>query len=426
MNSTDVLKIAKWLGGDKCQPDADQGNQGPPGGGSGSLGIHARNVSLLRPDGSIVEHFAPDDLAKFTRLLRWQRQRGARLLLPDERVARCVWVRVKPMVETWKERKVKRAHYRGLVTCASVWMCPICAAKITERRRVELQETIDKARELGLMVWMVTITLQHTPKDKYKKLVDDLRAAWRRVRGGVGWQAIAARYQIQGIVTALEFTVSVENGGHPHLHALMFSKLNEKEFNSDEFKNIIACRYGNILKKNFKRYASAVYGVDVQVGDDKVGDYVAKLGTEKQEEKSTWTLSHEMTKGHMKSGLDVGQHYAPFQLIDLYLANKDKQARAMFIEYAYAFKGKRQITGLTPIRKKFGLSASMTDEVVAEMDEPDSYKFAAFTPGQWATIKRSGQRGLLLEVASDADYQTFRKYLLQMGIVLEWKGEDPK
>ena len=33
----------------------------------------------------------------------------------------------------------KAAHYSGLVTCGSIWPCPVCASRIQERRRPEVQ-----------------------------------------------------------------------------------------------------------------------------------------------------------------------------------------------------------------------------------------------------------------------------------------------
>lgn len=44
---------------------------------------------------------------------------------------------------------VCRAHYFGLQACASLWTCPICAAKISECRRVELQEGMAAAKARG-------------------------------------------------------------------------------------------------------------------------------------------------------------------------------------------------------------------------------------------------------------------------------------
>lgn len=381
------------------------------------LGINASIASALRPKGAEVEQFSGDDRAKFNRLLRWQRQSAARDLLKDERVSKCIWVRVLPLVEVWKSRDLQKpnAYYKGLYTCGSVWMCPVCAAKITERRRIELQEVIDASHEIGELVFMVTLTMQHTKRDKYAEITQAIRDAWREVRSGRGWQRIKQEFEIVGVITSLEFTCSLDNGGHPHFHVLMFSKC--KKISADSVRDLLSSRYTEILKgKKLKRYASAEHGVKVQIGDAHVGDYVAKFGSDKE---STWGLAAEMTKGAVKSaGLKHGEHYTPFQLLD---ASKmgDKQAGKMFQEYAQAFKGKHQIGGLSQQRKRLGLSQAMSDEEIAEAGQVDAFRMLGLIDQQWAKIRRGGMRGMLLEVVRDADYETVSKYLHQRGVYVD-------
>jgi hypothetical protein len=353
--------------------------------------------------------------------MRWSRQEVARELLPKERVNKCLWFRVGTYAEIWKLKdkalEYARAHYRGLMMCGSVWMCPICAAKITERRRLELQETIDAGYDFGLIVFMVTLTLQHGRQEKYKIVLDALRDAWRKVRGGRGWIEIKQKYQIVGIVTALEFTVSIDNGGHPHLHVLMFSRLAPGAIDADQLRDDISKRYDAVLKKH-SRYASPDHGVMVQLGDAQVGDYVAKFGREKENE-STWGLAAEMTKGMMKRGrLEAGEHYTPFQLLDM-ARMEDKQAAAMFQEFAHAFKGKHQIGGLSQVRKMLGLSKALSDEEIAEAGEEKTFKFVQLLDQQYAIIRSKGLRGTALEVASQVGYEGFKVWAGTHGINLE-------
>src|SRR4051794_16390042 len=71
------------------------------------------------------------------RQVRWQLQREARALLPDERVAFCMRRIQATTVDVLYSPQHKSAHYGGLMVCGSVWVCPLCAAKISEHRRVE-------------------------------------------------------------------------------------------------------------------------------------------------------------------------------------------------------------------------------------------------------------------------------------------------
>src|SRR5690349_16250907 len=77
---------------------------------------------------------------------RFYLQSFARSLLPDERVASCLRVIAphKTHVEIHKSKVTKRARYKNLMVCGSVWQCPVCASYISEVRRKELSGAINK------------------------------------------------------------------------------------------------------------------------------------------------------------------------------------------------------------------------------------------------------------------------------------------
>ena len=83
-------------------------------------------------------------------------------------------------VGVWKCEKHGTAHYSGLQTCGSVWSCPICAAKITERRRLEVQDAINQHRQAGGEVQLLTLT---TPMAG--AMISGSSSSGRRRRSGV-------------------------------------------------------------------------------------------------------------------------------------------------------------------------------------------------------------------------------------------------
>lgn len=101
-----------------------------------------------------------------SRRLKYRLQRTAARLRPSERVALChrlvhnsaAGVRV-------LRSQDGRAHLDGVQTCGSVWMCPVCAAKITEKRRQELQTMIDAHRANGGQLLFLTLTIPHQRHD---------------------------------------------------------------------------------------------------------------------------------------------------------------------------------------------------------------------------------------------------------------------
>ena len=38
----------------------------------------------------------------------------------------------------------KKAHWSNVQRCGSIWICPVCAKQITEKRREELKNGIDR------------------------------------------------------------------------------------------------------------------------------------------------------------------------------------------------------------------------------------------------------------------------------------------
>ena len=133
-----------------------------------------------------AENGIPDLLQR--RVMRYILQSAARELLPGERVAKCLRVMVPARVipdmgVTWHQtsggagrvqvlysKKRARAFYGNLAQCASVWHDPVCASKITERRRVEMAKALEWSSFYQVMV---TRTFQHTREDKLADLRKD-------------------------------------------------------------------------------------------------------------------------------------------------------------------------------------------------------------------------------------------------------------
>lgn len=101
-----------------------------------------------------------------SRRMKYRLQRMAAKLRPSERVA-CCHRMVKDSAAGVRILRSKdgRAYFDGVQTCGSVWLCPVCAAKITERRRNELQELIDAHRVAGGSLLFLTLTIPHQRHD---------------------------------------------------------------------------------------------------------------------------------------------------------------------------------------------------------------------------------------------------------------------
>lgn len=386
----------------------------------GSLGINTRFASNLnKTSDSALAIFgrinaetklSPKERAAQNRLIRWQRQSVAAGIMYDQRVAKCYRVRIKPFVEVLYSPKIKKAHYGGLMICGSVWMCPICSAKITERRRLEL-ESVDAT---GLSCFMVTLTLQHSRDDWLKDVRDHLTKTWSKMKSGRWWKKFQHDFLIMGSVTVTEVTYGLEAGWHPHKHVLVWSRLEYRKVKTEAIKERISDRFEYILAKA-GRYVSPIHGVDVRKGNDFIHEYVAKFGYEPKNK--GWSLAAEITKAPTKIGLKNGNHYTPFQLLDLCLAGS-RQAGRLFRDYACAMKGTRQLVWSRHTRKMFGLDQELSDEEIAAQQEQEGFLLSLLKPEHWRVILRKEKRAALLEVANTGNYEYLRVFLASLGVEL--------
>ena len=373
---------------------------------SARLGINANLTSALDLD----------EQGKQIRLLRWERLKTARRLMPKERVARCVWAKVAHFVEMWKSKSGKPGHFRKIYTCGSRAMCPICAAKITERNKQDLQKAINAAYELGWFVFMVTLTIEHHKHEPFKKVLNELVKSISRLRGRRWWYRMIEEYEIEGSVTALEDTYGLDNGHHPHKHILFFTRREMSDDDCKQFENKIKEIYKEILMK-YGRWMSNEHGVKVSSGGEYLAEYIAKFG---HEPKDKWTLAHEMTKGGQKiGGLRKGKdaRYTPFQLLD-HAALGDIDAAKAFQEYAVVMKGKAQLTWSDKLRSKLGLDTELTEEEVAEMnDDKDSRAFALADFGAWHKIRTIPHE--TCEAIQTMEFEAFKNFMYDQKIYIE-------
>jgi hypothetical protein len=151
----------------------------------------------IRQDLDISRHKQESD----RRLGRWRMQREAQKLLPDERVAFCMRRIQATSVDVLYSSTRQSAHYGGLMVCGSIWVCPLCAAKISELRRAELEQAIENWVAKGGTVYLATYTIAHKRYDDLPSLLKSFLAARKRARQGRTAQTIRKNFGIVGTVS---------------------------------------------------------------------------------------------------------------------------------------------------------------------------------------------------------------------------------
>jgi hypothetical protein len=325
---------------------------------------------------------------------RYQRQSAARTLCRGERVCTCMRVRRKDQKEiSVMQRQDSRTYYAGLGVCGSVWVCPVCAAKISERRRAELVAAVDTWKDRGGHLAFLTLTVKHTPHSKPFELLEKLMQMVDRLKSGRNRLAVLVPGLV-GSIRALEVTHGA-HGWHPHLHILLFC---ESAVDLREIRDRLWVQWSKLHHEfGLGRASKEAFGLQD-------GEHAAKYA-------SKWGIPEEMTKGQFKTAKSKAGR-TPFSLLDDYLKG-DKQAGALFVEFAKTFKGRRQLWWSKGLRSHLGLQQEKTDEQLAQSVEAEDRKLAGITDKQWAVILRHELRAVVLGLfRSGASLEEFNNFIL--------------
>jgi hypothetical protein len=381
------------------------------------LGTIARKVSpdsrgCLTPQSLIAKD---EEETRQNRLLRWALQAEARHILPNERVAECLRT-INPMsigVQVLHSPEHMRAHYKSLIVCGSVWMCPLCAAKISERRRGELERAVSRHLEQDGAVYMATYTVSHSRHDDLCCLLQAFLQARKRMKQGKYAQWRKRDFGIVGTISVLEATWSSLNHWHPHSHELIFTLaclsdahgLTFEQESRSAWKQA-AAHFGLRMDEEHGYRLDRTYGA--------VADYIAKFGREPL--RKPWGVESEITKGHIKTGRGtVIEHLTPFSLL-YQIMQGNTTLIPVFQEYAHWFKGRHQLHWSKGLRKQLlDTEEELTDEELAVAGMDDAVLLGLLTRAQWRVVLANDARGELLEVARSGDWQQVETFLTGIG-----------
>ena len=336
------------------------------------------------------------------RVERFALQSVARDILPKSRTAFCLRSRIKggEGVGVWRSTQHQTAHYSGLIVCGSVWTCPVCAAKISERRRLELQAAIAQHRESGGDAYLLTLTTPHGRRDDLAQLLAMQAKALASFTAQRAVKAVFAEMGEIGRVRAFEVThgrKGTNNGWHPHYHFLQFAKGGADAAQLMDWRTRLYLEWAKCCERAGLGTPSFQHGLDLQDGS-KADKYLSK-----------WGLECEMTKGHIKQAKAGGE--TPFDLLRAVLADKsDRQAAALFSEFGRVFKGKRQLSWSRGLRARFDL-VEKTDEEIAQEHTEGAELLGLISVDEWRDVLRVQARGVVLELAAAGGWSAVARFL---------------
>lgn len=331
------------------------------------------------------------------RIERFALQSAARRLLPNSRTAFCLRnVQKSKGVEVWQSKEHGTCSYKGLQTCGSVWACPCCAAKISERRRVELRSAIALHVAAGGQVLLATFTTPHTRHDVLADVLAAQAKALNSLNTDRASRAVFDGMGCVGKIRALEVTNGrlrrLNNGWHPHYHILLFVR---SGVDLKAARAALYVRWHAACLKAGLGAPSVAHGVQLDDGS-KAAAYASK-----------WGLESEMTKGHTKKATD-GE--TPFDLLRAFLASGDKHAGNLFREFAETFKGKRQLHWSKGLKKMFGIGDCSDEELAAVQDQQASL-LGSLDLDDWRKVLAVDGRATLLELATHGGWDAVRLFI---------------
>lgn len=367
-----------------------QGNTGAPEGGS--LGNITKSYSADLSD---------TKNARSLRARRYALQSVVRDILPNSRTAKCHRYKTpNKEIEVWRGVSAGvagKAFYKGLMSCGRLWTCPVCAAKISERRRLELSEALDNAKDQGLSVYLLTQTIRHGIGDSLSGGLAGIAAAEKLLWSSRSGAAVRDRLGVVGTIKTTEVTWGSENGWHPHKHTLLILKA---PVSPGVIQSELSPLWINACVKSGLPAPTRERGLTVQDGSfaDK---YVSK-----------WGLESEMTKGHSKIAKVGGM--TPFALVENVLETGDAQSWALFQEYDKALKGKRQLVWSKGLRALLlqGV-AEKSDEELANEEDPDvqAVFWASISVLEWKAILHYKYRAIFLAKCEDTSPEVVQAWL---------------
>lgn len=333
-------------------------------GGLGTITESCSNVDFKR------KTFNKDKAREYRKIATKLKERAGEILYkPKEkkqhRVCGCGKCRIDATLPVGVRYNASKemASYSNLQWCGSVWLCPDCSYRVTQKRKKELAEALIESRKNGFYVSMLTLTVPHYAGDDLRGLLKKMSNAKHKL-----WSNRDSReyfseiFGLVGHITATEVKYSDQNGWHPHYHILLVSKkkiADEDVLIQDELYDF----WQDKCMKSGLGKPSRKHGLDLKTGsrDEVLADYISK-----------WGLAEEMTQSHQKIGKRNRQSLTVWEILEL--ASMEKSTRDkyshLFLEYGAAFKNRAQLYWSSGLKELLKVK-DVSDEEAANAAEDD-------------------------------------------------------
>lgn len=352
-------------------------------------------------------------------------------------------------VPIYKNSETGKAHFGGLRSCGSVWLCPICSEKIAQGRGEELQIAFDTWRALNPennFTLMITFTIPHYANDSLK----DLYRVFMKARRNLKKQDILKRpsdvcgkhiktfsqirddYKIKGLVACLEPTWGV-NGWHPHSHDVFFTSRPEfKSTNGHLLQSLKAelteawlhaCNRAGVKIKNIQDFRE--HSIHVRRAPTPA-DYIAKWGIvdfeAHKDQLKKWGAVQELTKAHIKRSRGE-KGLTPWDMLRLIQQFPDDRGiylrfARLWREFVSVMAGKNQLwwekgfkSFLAEKSATFADVSKLEDQDLAELEDGKKELIGTLNPKEWQLVLRKKIRGQVLYLSTLVPFEDVRAFI---------------
>lgn len=361
--------------------------------GPAADGVHSAAVVVPR----LPKSCAPPPLDR--RETRWIRRQEVWSLTKLKGPAYCGRVARGSEVEfreTVDEAGESRASVHGLLSCGSIWACPVCASHLRHTRGKEVEQAADEWKNRGGRLLLLTLTLRHKrawnaeqdAKWGLAPLMNGLMGAWRATSKGAAFERSTDRLGLLGWVRGTEVTVSPQNGWHPHLHLVLFVGEDCDEAEQARFEGWLTDRWlAKLAEQGYDALASV--GVDMREIEAKDAGYPVKL--QEGDTNGGRSAAIEVSRGDVKPAA-VGSR-VPFDLLDG-SALGDRADRAKWLEYEQATKGRRALERSRGLLEELGVEekeeTAILDEQAGDELGAEAVRTLRVPAEDWAALCASG------------------------------------
>ena len=348
---------------------------------------------------------------------KWQVLATTRKLLyrdPDKKWATCNCRRYiaygHKTIDTLYSLEKERAYLKGVQTCKSAWVCPICSLAIAAGRKEEITKIVMNAAAKGYKFGMLTPTVQHTRDDDLKPLFKFFAKEIRDLFQG----ARKRKFDAMGLlhrIRAWEVRLGFLNGWHPHAHILLFFK---PDADIDGIVDLATKAYCRRLAKKGYLVNGRTINFELMCAEDAIknmGDYATKEAISGVD-----SLAWEMTGDSLK--VSKKDSLSGLQLVQAYMLTKEESLANSFIEFANATKGRKKIQYSANLRADLlpDEEEKSDDELVEEGKQDDPY-LVKLRSDQWSRVSNLNIEKRYFEVVGQRDAEMSNKWLVSMGIV---------